>query len=68
MLEYELPQRKHPIKVSVGSKNPSKIKAVESAFTKAFGVPLEVTGFEVRSGVRDQPLSEKETRTGVEIE
>lgn len=66
MHESDLLQQKPSIRVSVGSRNPSKLKAVESAFSKAFGAPLEVTGFEVFSGVRDQPLSEKETRTGAE--
>jgi inosine/xanthosine triphosphatase len=66
MPESELPQQTIPLKISVGSKNPSKIRAIESAFSKAFEIPIEVTGFEISSGVREQPLSEQETRKGAE--
>jgi len=44
------------IKVVVGSKNPVKIGAVESAFAKMMG-ECEIIGISVPSGISDMPMS-----------
>lgn len=51
------------IKVAVGSKNPVKVGAVESAFTKMMG-KCEIIGTSVLSGVSDMPMSFKEIVEG----
>ncbi len=51
------------IKIAVGSENPIKIKAVETAFKKVFGKG-DVTGVSVSSGVSDMPLSFEEIVDG----
>ncbi len=43
------------MKILVGSKNPVKINAVRAAFERFFET-VEVTGFDVQSGVSEQPL------------
>lgn len=56
---------KNDIIVSIGTKNPSKIVSVENAFKKIF--PDKKILFlteNVSSGVRDQPLSDKEGAEG----
>lgn len=51
------------MKIAVGSTNPVKVAAVKDALADL--IPdLEVQGFEVSSGVADQPFSEEETRQG----
>lgn len=49
--------------VSIGSKNPVKIKAVEEAMLKTIGNVL-VVGVDVESGVSEQPIGFKETCRG----
>ena len=52
-------------KVIVASKNPVKIEATKSAFKKVF--PREkilIEGVSVKSGVGDQPMSDKDTYKG----
>lgn len=50
-------------KIAIGSRNPVKIRAVESVVRKIW-TEAEVVGLEVASGVRAQPLTEAETRLG----
>ncbi len=53
------------LKVLVGSKNPTKIKAVGGAFKRVFKKNnVVVSGVSVPSGVSDQPMSCNETKTG----
>lgn len=53
------------MKVIVASRNPVKIRAVERAFSQAYGeTPVEVHGISVASGVSDQPVGDEETRRG----
>jgi len=47
------------MKITIGSKNPTKIKAVQDVFKTA-----EITSLDVLSGVSSQPFSDEETRTG----
>jgi len=49
--------------VDCGSKNPVKIEAVRSAFSKYFK-NIEIIGFNVGSGVSNQPKSDEETIGG----
>ncbi len=53
------------IKLNVGSKNPAKVNAVKSAFSKVFG-SASVAGFAVDSGVSPQPKSTEEIVKGAE--
>jgi inosine/xanthosine triphosphatase len=51
--------------VVVASRNPAKLRAVDRAFREQFpGVALTVDGVSVPSGVRDQPVTDEETRRG----
>ena len=52
------------MKVLVGSRNPTKIGAVQDVFDRCFG-EAEVVGIEVDSGVAGQPVGD-ETFTGAE--
>lgn len=53
------------MKVAVGSLNPVKIAAVKEAFEKLFpDKKWEVKGMDVKSGVSDQPMSDKESIKG----
>jgi inosine/xanthosine triphosphatase len=52
------------MKVLVGSRNPTKIGAVQDVFDRCFG-DAEVLGIEVSSGVAGQPVGD-ETFTGAE--
>ena len=53
------------MRVVVGSKNPSKLKAVESAFQKVFpDESIDVAGISVPSGVSDQPFGDEESLQG----
>jgi inosine/xanthosine triphosphatase len=52
------------MKVLVGSRNPTKIGAVQGVFDRCFG-EAEVVGVEVDSGVAGQPMGD-ETFTGAE--
>ena len=55
------------LNVLVGSKNPTKIKAVSEAFKRVFKKNnVVVSGVSVPSGVSDQPMGSKETKTGAE--
>ncbi len=51
------------MKISVGSKNPVKIKAVENC-VKRIWPEAEVFGVDVDSGVKDQPRSKEEAIRG----
>lgn len=53
------------MKILVGSRNPTKIGAVEDVFGQFFG-PVEVIGMEIDSGVAGQPIGEEETFAGAE--
>ena len=53
------------MKVSVASKNPVKIQAIQAAFTKFFsGTSLSVEGFYCPSEIEDQPIGEEYTLLG----
>ena len=56
------------LKVAVGSKNPVKIKAVENAFKKVFGLGgrIEIIRVSVFSDVSDMPLSFEDIVKGAE--
>jgi inosine/xanthosine triphosphatase len=49
------------MRISVGSKNPAKIAAVQNVFS---AYESEIFSVDVPSGVREQPLSDDETITG----
>lgn len=51
------------MRVAVGSANRVKVKAVESALEQ-MGIQAEVVGFDVESGVSNQPFSDEETIQG----
>ncbi len=53
------------MKVLVGSKNPTKIAAVQDVFARCFGA-CEVVAIEVPSGVAGQPIGMEETFAGAE--
>ena len=56
---------KNIISVFIGSKNPTKINAVKKAFTSVFKKKhFSFVGVSSPSGVRDQPMSERETKKG----
>lgn len=58
------------LRIAVGSKNPSKIAAVQQAFARAVNnnkeqqLVLDIQGFSVASGVPDQPFGDVETCLG----
>jgi len=53
------------MRIIVASKNPAKLAAVEQAFSTVFpGSVLELEGHAVRSGVKEQPDGDQETRAG----
>jgi len=53
------------LRVAVGSKNPVKVGAVKAGFESYWReIPVQVTGFEVASGVSSQPLSDEESLKG----
>mmetsp|Transcript_15146 Transcript_15146/g.23568 ORF Transcript_15146/g.23568 Transcript_15146/m.23568 type:complete len:233 (+) Transcript_15146:66-764(+) len=59
------------LSIAVGSKNPAKIRAVQDALEKALlqnnnnaKIKLDLEGFDVSSGVDDQPMSDEETKRG----
>lgn len=52
------------MKVVVASENPVKIKAVEEAFLSFFRVQVDILAIDVPSGVKEQPLTDKETFEG----
>lgn len=61
------------VRVAVGSLNPVKAKAAGDGIRKALmpvygesGVDIEVQGFNVPSNVSDQPMGDKETKTGAQ--
>ena len=54
-----------PLLVAVGSTNPVKVASATAAFAKAFATAkVAATGYDVASGVSDQPHGDEETRTG----
>ena len=55
------------MKIAVGSKNPAKIAAASEGFMTAFRLEksdLLLEGFDVDSGVSDQPVGDAETKQG----
>lgn len=53
------------MKIAVSSKNPVKINAVRLAFKKIFPErEIEILSAGIKSGVSDQPMSDKETLQG----
>jgi non-canonical (house-cleaning) NTP pyrophosphatase len=57
------------LRIAVGSSNPSKKRAVEQAFRIAVRdrpILLDIQGFQVESGVSDQPYGDDETKTGAQ--
>ncbi len=54
-----------PLIVNVGSKNPSKIRAVEKVFKKIFKFEIRVISFEVDSGVPPQPFEDDTIRGAI---
>ena len=53
------------IKVLIGSKNPTKVNAVSSAFKKAFpGLLFSFIKTNAPSNVSDQPIGDAETKKG----
>ena len=60
------------VKVAVGSLNPVKIRSAEQGLRRALipiygdenSFEIQVKGFNAPSGVRDQPMDDKETKTG----
>ncbi len=60
-------RRLHPLRIAVGSDNPSKIDGVRQAYARAFpNMRLEVRGFRVRSGVGEQPVGYALTSKGAQ--
>lgn len=55
-------RRLRPVRVAVGSDNPVKTAAVESEVARILGVPVEVRGEGVDSGVPEQPRSDDTLR------
>lgn len=53
-----------PIRLALGSTNPSKLAAVERAAARLFDEPWVVTTVDVPSGVPDQPWGDAETARG----
>ena len=56
-------ERESPIIIAVGSKNLAKNKAVETALLKVFP-SIELNGFNVESGIADQPTTDEESIQG----
>ena len=53
--------------VLIGSKNPTKINAVKNALKRVFyDRAISVLGYNVESGVPDQPIGYEETKSGAE--
>ncbi len=53
------------MRVAVGSKNPTKLEAVEQAFRLLLpGETVEIVGVETDSGVGEQPMNDEETLQG----
>ena len=53
----------------IGSKNPTKINAVKNALKRVFyDREISVLGYSVVSGVPDQPIGYRETKSGAEID
>ena len=53
------------IKIVVGSKNPVKVNAVQSAFASLYeDCEIQCEGMHAPSGVSDQPMDSEETREG----
>lgn len=52
--------------IAVASCNPVKIEAVNEAFLECFSSVRKIEGFNVSSGVPDQPIGDEITRKGAE--
>ena len=53
------------IRVAVGSKNPTKLNSAKAAIERAFpSAQVACHGYDVPSGVSDQPMGDEETRVG----
>lgn len=52
------------MKVTVGSQNPTKIKAVKEVLSKIYTEQVQVIPKQVESGVSEQPMGELETING----
>lgn len=60
-------QQVKQLKIIVGSRNPVKVNAAKSAIGQFFPqAEIQCEGVECPSGVRDQPMTEEETRIGAE--
>lgn len=58
-------ENKKIYQVAVGSANPAKIRAAQNGASKAlFEAEVEAHGFDVPSGVSNQPIGDDETLTG----
>lgn len=58
-------ERELELNIAVGSQNKAKNLAVKTAFERAFpGYDIKTHGFDVESGVSEQPLSNEETLDG----
>lgn len=51
------------LRIALGSKNPAKLNAVQSAFQR-MGLAVEIIGVDAPSQVSDQPFSDEETIQG----
>lgn len=75
MSEEETPKDvpKTSLRIAVGSLNPSKLRAVKQAMTQILehketpeAVSIDLIGFDVESGVPDQPMGDEETCRGAQ--
>eukprot|EP00977_Amphora_coffeiformis_P026433 scaffold26287_cov214-Amphora_coffeaeformis.AAC.3 len=70
MSSNESSSSKKEVRIAVGSRNPAKLRAVEQALRKIFAakqqdsITIVMSGYDVESGVRDQPIGDKETCLG----
>lgn len=66
-LSVKLDQQVKQLKIVVGSQNPVKINAAKVAIEQFFPLAeIQCQGVQCPSGVRDQPMTEEETRLGAE--
>jgi inosine/xanthosine triphosphatase len=56
-------ERENLMKLAVGTQNKAKLQAVEVAFGKVYP-HIKATGFEVESGIAEQPTSDEESIQG----
>lgn len=55
-------RRRSDVRVAVGSQNPIKVSAVEAEVARLLGCPVAVQGFDVDSGVPEQPKDDEAQR------